>query len=78
MTKVVEAIYSNGVLTPVETLELAEQQRVRITIESLAADSNGDRDAAKRELIEGLRQSKLRLVGKLPTRDELHERDSRI
>jgi len=32
MTRVVEAIYENGMLKPLETLDLPEHQHVRITI----------------------------------------------
>jgi predicted DNA-binding antitoxin AbrB/MazE fold protein len=32
MVRVVEAIYENGTLKPLETLDLPEHQRVRITI----------------------------------------------
>ena len=74
MTKVVEAIYSNGVLTPVETLELAEQQRVRITVESLERPSPSEREAAMKRFRERTENSDFRLNGPLPTRDELHER----
>jgi predicted DNA-binding antitoxin AbrB/MazE fold protein len=34
MTKQIDAVYENGVLRPLEPLELEEQQRVRITIEN--------------------------------------------
>ena len=74
MTKVIEAIYTKGVLKPVEALDLAEQQRVRLTIEPLDTRSDEERQAALERLIEGLKRSKLRLEGPLPTRDELHER----
>ncbi len=74
MTKVIEAIYSNGVLKPVEALGLPEQQRVRLTVEPIDAGQDVDRAAALNELIEGLKRSKLRLNGPLPTRDELHDR----
>ncbi len=74
MTKVIEAIYSNGLLHPVETLELPDQQRVRLTIEPIEAGLDMDREAALKQLIEGLKGSKLRLNGPLPTRDELHDR----
>lgn len=74
MTKVIEAIYSNGVLTPVEALGLPEQQRVRLTVETIDAGEDVDRAGALNQLIEGLKRSKLRLHGSLPTRDELHDR----
>ena len=34
MRKAIQAIYENGVLHPLETLELEEQQRIRITIDN--------------------------------------------
>ena len=74
MTKVIDAIYTKGVLKPVQALELAEQQRVRLTIELLETCSEQERQAALERLIEGLKRSKLRLEGALPARDELHER----
>ena len=74
MTKVVEAIYSHGVLEPLEALELLERQRVRLTIEPLIEASAAEREAARRALVERLRKSTLSYGGPLPTRDELHER----
>ena len=74
MTRVIEAIYSNGVLRPVDALELPDQQRVRLTIEPIDGASDVDRETALKRLIDGLKSSKLRLNGPLPTRDELHDR----
>jgi len=83
MTRVVEAIYEDGVLKPVEALELREQQRVRVTIEPLDGREKGgppnagtedQRGAAVQRLFEVMDQSTLSLTGPLPTRDELHER----
>lgn len=74
MTRVVEAIYTDGVLKPVEALDLAEQQRVRLTIETLDGHAPDWCEAARRELIEGFKRSRLRLEGPPPTRDELHDR----
>ena len=34
MRREIQAIYKNGVLRPLETLELEEQQRIRITIDN--------------------------------------------
>ncbi len=34
MRREIQAIYENGVLRPLETLELEEQQRIRITIDN--------------------------------------------
>jgi len=78
MVRIVEAIYSDGVLRPVETLELAERQRVRLTIEPVDPRSENERTQARRELIERLKRSKLSYGGALPTRDELHERDGHV
>lgn len=73
VTKVVEAIYSHGVLEPLEALELAERQRVRLTIEPLA-EQPADRAAAMQRLMDRLRRSKLSHGGPYPSRDELHDR----
>jgi len=35
MTRKIDAIYENGVLRPLEPLDLEEQQRVRITIDNV-------------------------------------------
>ncbi len=40
MDRVVEAIYENGVLTPLETLDLNERQRVRITVHDLDSEKS--------------------------------------
>lgn len=74
MIKVIEAIYSDGVLKPVEALELPDQQRVRLTIEPLDTPSDEERQAAVQELFEEIDRMDFRLTGPLPTRDELHER----
>ena len=42
MDVVLEAIYENGVLMPLETLNLGEQQRVRITIHDLNSEESPD------------------------------------
>jgi len=39
MARVVEAIYENGTLKPLETLDLPEHQRVRITIHEPIVES---------------------------------------
>ncbi len=36
MTKVIEAIYADGILRPTEALELPEQQRVELTMRILS------------------------------------------
>ncbi len=78
MTTIVEAIYSHGVLEPLEALDLPEMQRVRLTIEPLKIDPQNGQEAARREamerLLESLKNSGFSHGGPYPTRDELHER----
>jgi len=87
MTKVVEAIYSHGVLEPLEALELPELQRVELTVRPIdgvaprtdtsspdQAPSKQERDAALAELFAEIDRMDLHLRVRMPTRDELHER----
>ena len=77
MIRITEAIFADGVLKPVEPLNLREQQRVRITVEEVARPpqpSDADRAAAKQRFLAGVRKSRFRSSGPYPTRDELHER----
>jgi predicted DNA-binding antitoxin AbrB/MazE fold protein len=78
MTKVIEAIFSHGVLEPLEALELPEQQRVRLTIEPVMfaspVEQTADRKEAMQRLLESLQNSTFSHGGPYPTRDELHER----
>ena len=74
MTKIVEAIYTHGVLEPLESLELVEKQRVRVTIEPIDGKPAGDRTNAMKELMERLERSTFSHGGPYPTHDELHER----
>jgi predicted DNA-binding antitoxin AbrB/MazE fold protein len=76
MTRVIEAIFSNGVLKPVEALDLPEQQRVRLMIEPINPEMQMDPEVAMKRLLERLEKSTFCYGGPLPTRDELHERDS--
>jgi predicted DNA-binding antitoxin AbrB/MazE fold protein len=75
MTRVTEAIYTNGVLKPKEELPLREAQRVRLTIEALDDDTDGgDRLAAVQRLLAGIEGMKFFSRERLPSRDELHDR----
>ena len=78
MTKVVEAIYSHGVLEPLESLDLPEKQRVRLIVQPIdnasLSDASADRHAAMKRLRAGIASMNFRLTGPLPTRDELHDR----
>jgi len=73
MTKVVEAIYSHGVLEPLEDLDLPDKQRVRLIVQALEDRAPTDREAAFAKFLEGVRSMNFRLNGPLPSRDELHE-----
>jgi len=42
MTRMIRAIYENGVFRPLDTPNLPDQQQVRLTIESIASDTEGD------------------------------------
>jgi len=74
MTKVVEAIYSHGVLEPLEALELPDKQRVRLTVESIDGTSGEQRQAALQRFLEHIKRSNFRIQGRLPSRDELYDR----
>ena len=75
MTKVTEAVYSQGVFKPVEDLGLREDQRVRLIVETVddkAADR--DRGAALARLKAGIAKMQFFSQGHLPSREELHHR----
>jgi predicted DNA-binding antitoxin AbrB/MazE fold protein len=75
MTQVTEAIYTEGVLKPVEALALREAQRVRLVIESLDDDADREeRSDALQRLRAGVEGMSFFSRGKLPNRDELHDR----
>ncbi|MFG0283191.1 MAG: antitoxin family protein [Phycisphaerales bacterium JB039] len=77
MVRIIEAVFTDGVLKPVDPLPLREQQRVRLTVEEMApeaATTNGDRQAAVAQFLDGVKRSRFRSTGPYPTRDELHER----
>lgn len=75
MTKVVEAIYSDGAFEPLERMDLPDRQRVRLIVQCIDGAAQPDRKAAMRQLREGIASMNFRLTGPLPTRDELHDRD---
>lgn len=74
MTRVTEAIYTGGVLKPLGDLPLREDQRVRVTVESLEDQDNADRTAAFERLVAGIDKMEFCMTGRLPARDELHDR----
>lgn len=73
MTQMTEAIYTGGVLRPLEDLSLREAQRVRLIVQPLD-ESPLDRTAALKQLREGIEQMQFHSSGRLPSRDELHDR----
>jgi predicted DNA-binding antitoxin AbrB/MazE fold protein len=73
MTQTTEAIYTNGVLKPTRELDLREQQRVRVIVETIE-DGSADRPAAVARLNAGIDSMQFFSNGRLPTRDELHDR----
>jgi predicted DNA-binding antitoxin AbrB/MazE fold protein len=73
MAQVTEAIFVHGVLKPVEELSLRENQRVRLIVEALT-DEPKNREAALKKLRAGIAEMQFCSKGKLPSRDELHDR----
>jgi predicted DNA-binding antitoxin AbrB/MazE fold protein len=73
MVQVTEAVFSQGVLKPVDELRLREQQRVRLIIEPVDVGQDSDRAAAL-SLRAGIASMSFSSSGPLPTRDELHDR----
>lgn len=74
MVRVVEAVFSKGVLKPVGALQLREQQRVRLIVEPIDGAQDCDRAAALNRLREGIASMRLSSAGPLSSRDELHDR----
>ncbi len=73
MNTVTDAIFTNGVLRPLQALPLREQERVRLTIESIERNGASTPEARSR-MIEGFQRMRLRSNGTMPSRDQLHER----
>ena len=73
MTQKVEAIYTGGVLKPTRELPLRDQQRVRLTVETID-EPERDREAAIACLKAGIASMRFFSEGPLPNREELHDR----
>jgi predicted DNA-binding antitoxin AbrB/MazE fold protein len=73
MVLVTEAVFSKGVLKPVGTLQLREQQRVRLIIVPLDVVQDY-RTGALIRLRAGIAKTTFSSSGPLPSRDELHDR----
>jgi predicted DNA-binding antitoxin AbrB/MazE fold protein len=74
VTQKVEAIYTGGVLKPTRDLCLQDQQRVRLTVETIE-EPVSDREAAVDRLKAGIASMRFFSEGPLPSREELHDRD---
>jgi predicted DNA-binding antitoxin AbrB/MazE fold protein len=73
MTQRIEAIYTDGVLKPVSELALRDNQRVRLTVETID-EPNVDRQAAIARLKAGIASMSFFSERPLPSREELHDR----
>jgi len=74
MSRVIDAIYTNGHLEPVEPLDLAEHERVTLILQSREHRSLPPKAGAIEALLEGIMSSTFRSGGTLPSREELHDR----
>src|SRR4051794_39716791 len=70
MTQTIEAIYADGVLKPTAELTLRDNQRVRLSIETID-ETDTDRDAAVARLKAGIASMRFFSEGPLPGREEL-------
>ena len=73
MMQKIEAVYIDGVLKPAGELPLQDNQRVRLTVETLD-EPNIDREAAIGRLKAGIASMRFFSEGPLPSREELHDR----
>ena len=74
MTQVTEAVYSRGVLRPMGELALQEAQRVRVIVQPLDEPRGEERSAALQRLLTGIEAMAFFSGGRLPSREELHDR----
>lgn len=77
MTQTIEAIYADGVLKPTAELPLRDNQRVRLSIETIDETidrTKMDREAAVTRLEAGIASMRFFSEGPLPSREELHDR----
>ncbi len=58
MPRAIEAIYENGVLRPLEKLDLGEHQRVQVTLQPVTvAKEDGGENRGKLDPLEGIRSA---------------------
>jgi len=75
MTRVTEAIYRNGHLEPLSPLDLSDEERVTLIVQTHERHDPTAREAALQRLLAGIDEMNFHSSGRYPTRDELHERD---
>jgi predicted DNA-binding antitoxin AbrB/MazE fold protein len=73
MTQKVEAIYRGGVFIPTRKLALRDNERVRLTVETID-EPERDRAAAVAQLKAGIASMNFFSQEPLPKRDDLHRR----
>lgn len=73
--QVTDAVYHNGLLRPLQPLDLKEGERVRVVVEKLESAEGPDREALLAKLKDGIVRMNFRSNGSYPTRDQLHDRD---
>ena len=71
MTEKVEAIYTGGLFVPTRRLDLPDEQRVRLTVETID-EPERDRAAAVARLKAGIASMNFFSQERLPKRDALH------
>ena len=59
MERIVEAVYENGVLTPLQPLDLPDHQRVTIRVQALGEPADADPLSGWRRVYEGLAENEL-------------------
>jgi len=57
MSQVVRAVYENGILRPLDQLDLVEHQQVRVTVDPVGAGASDDRRPEAFHPLSGLRVS---------------------
>lgn len=65
MERIVAALYENGVLTPLEPLDLPNRQRVTITSQALDDETDLDGLAAWHRVYEGVAENELGAIERI-------------
>lgn len=73
MHQKIDAIFQNGALRPISPLDLKEDLRVRLVIDSEDYGIQMTRDEALQRLFYDISKVGLDAGGCLPTREELHD-----